>query len=213
MPLLLHKEIGPEGELGIWDIAEDESWFLEQLALFEEEINQLQTMSAQRRLEWLAGRYLLHKMSGRAIRGACLKDEFGKPYLENSPYQISLSHSHNKVAVLAAPPNLGIDIQYLVAKIERIAPKYMRDVEFESLTAATRLEHLHVYWGAKEVLYKAYGRKKLDFRGHIHITPFEYDLSVGKATGIVTKGDFKANYEIHYERIDDFILVWGVELG
>ena len=183
MPLHSHKEIASGGEIGIWQIQEEESFFLEQLQLSQVEEEQIQRIKGRRKLEWLAGRYLLHKMSGRSIRGICLKDEYGKPYLENSPYHISISHSHDMAAVIAAPQRVGIDIQFIVEKIDRIAHKFMRPEELESLKASTRLEQLHIYWGAKESLYKAYGRRLLDFREHIAITPFSF-----KPAGATIKG-------------------------
>ena len=211
MPLLFHKHIKPEGELGLWQIDEEESYFLERLHLFPKEVAALEKMKGHRRLEWLAGRWLLHQMSGREDRGACLKDEFGKPYLENSLYEISISHSRKLSAVMASPRLVGVDIQKLVGKIERIAYKFMRPVEIDSLSEKYRLEHLHVYWGAKEALYKVYGRKQLDFREHIFIEPFPFDLAIGKCTGFVKKNGFHLDCELYYEQIDDYILVYATE--
>ena len=212
MPLYLHRILKPEGEIGLWLITEPESYFLANLSLFPLEKKLLHDLKGHRKLEWLAGRWLLHYMSGRLDRGACYKDEFGKPHLENSPFQISLSHSREMASVMAAPNAVGIDIQKLVPKIERIAHKFMRDVEMESLQDATRLEHLHVYWGAKEALYKAYGRKQLDFRQHIHIQPFAFDWQNGRTTGEIKKGDFYAKYDIWYEQIGAFVLVYAQEV-
>lgn len=211
MPLLFHRHINPEGELGVWRIAEEESYFLERLNLFPKEEVGLEKIKGHRRLEWLAGRWLLHLMSGREDRGACLKDEFGKPYLENSLYQISISHSRELTSVMASPRLVGVDIQKLVGKIDRIVHKFMRPVEFESVSSNSRLEHLHVYWGAKEALYKAYGRKKLDFRKHIFIEPFSYNLEIGKCKGFVEKDSYHMNFELYYEQIDDYVLVYGTE--
>lgn len=211
MPLLLQENIQPLGELGLWDITETEVFFLENLQLFEEEKGIIASIKGHRRLEWLASRYLLHYMSGREVRGALIKDSHGKPRLEDSPYHISLSHSHGTVAVIATPFSVGIDIQKLVPKIERIAHKFMRAEEEESLQEETRLEHLHVYWGAKEALYKAYGRRELDFKKHLLVEPFKYDLDSGFCSGQVIKDTFSARYQIWYERRGDFILVWAIE--
>lgn len=211
MPLLFHRHIKPEGELGLWRIAEAESYFLERLKLFPKEEFWLEKMKGHRRLEWLAGRWLLHLMSGREDRGACLKDEFGKPYLENSLYQISISHSRELTAVIASPRLVGVDIQKLVPKIDRIENKFMRNEELKSLNKKHRLEHLHVYWGAKEALYKAYGRKQLDFREHIFVEPFSFDLKTGKCVGFVKKDNFLLECDLFYEQIDDYILVYATE--
>ncbi len=211
MPLLFHRYLQPEGELGLWRIEETEDFFLDRLDLSSVEEAYIEKMKGHRKLEWLAGRWLLHQMSGRSFRGACLKDEFGKPHLEGSLFDISISHSREMASVMAAPRSVGVDIQKLVGKIERLAHKYMRPEELASLQAATRLEHLHVYWGAKECLYKAYGRRQLDFREHLKIDPFDYDLSKGTFTGRVEKGEYLSFFELYYERIEDFILVYALE--
>jgi len=211
MPLFLHKSLPKKGELGLWKIVEEEAFFLEQLDLSTEEEAQINTIKGRGRLEWLASRWLLHIMSGRVRRGVCLKDEFGKPYLEGSSFQISISHSWGIAAVMAAPYAIGLDIQKFVPKISRIAHKFMRVEETESLEEATRLEHLHIYWGAKEALYKAYGRKKLDFQGHIHISPFAFDLEKGTCQGLTHKLDYKKKFDIFYEKIGDYYLVYALE--
>jgi phosphopantetheinyl transferase len=203
----------PSGELGIWALEEEESFFLERLDLFPEERAQISQMKGRRRLEWMAGRYLLHYMSGREIRGACLKDEYGKPHLENSPFQISISHSHKRIAVLAAPGAAGVDIQFFVEKIERIAYRFMREEESESLQPGSRLEHLHAYWGAKEALYKAYGRRQLDFLSNLCITPFEFSALGGQTTGWIQKDQFRQNFEIYYQLQGDYILVWALAIS
>ena len=211
MPLVQHRHLLPEGELGLWQIAEDERFFLEQMTLPEKEAEELTKIKGHRRLEWLASRWLLHILSGREERGNCLKDEFGKPYLEHSLFDISISHSRKYTAVIAAPRLVGVDIQKLVPKIERIAHKYMRPEELDSLETASRLEHLHVYWGAKEALYKAYGRRRLDFREHIILEPFAYELEKGRCRGTVKKEDFQRNFRIFYEKIDNYVLVYALE--
>ncbi len=209
MALIFHRKLDLQAELGLWHIEESEAYFMERLSLSGVEAEFVQQIKGRRRLEWLAGRWLLHLMSGREERGACLKDEFGKPYLENSLFDISISHSREMTAVMAAPQAVGVDIQVLVSKIERLAHKYMRPEELESLVPATRLEHLHIYWGAKEALYKAYGRRQLDFRAHIHIEPFAFDLAVGHCRGQVLKEDYQESFDIYYEQLNDYILVYA----
>lgn len=212
MPQFYHKILPQKGELGLWKIEEATSFFLERLVLTLEEEKLLAEITERGQLEWLASRWLLHTMSGRATRGGCLKDEYGKPYLIDSPFQISISHSQGKmVAVVAAPYAIGIDIQKFVSKIYRIQHKFMRPIELESLEEATSLAHLHIYWGAKEALYKAYGRKKLGFKEHILITPFSFDLQKGYCTGRVMKEDYQKKFDIFYEKIEDYYLVYALE--
>lgn len=209
MPLFLQKELQPQGKIGIWKITESEAYFQSKLELYPSEIDQLILLKGRRRLEWLASRYLLHLMSERETRGAVVKDEFGKPHLEHSAWHISMSHSHEMAAVIAAPILVGIDIQYLVPKIEVLASKFMRTEELASLHPESRMAHLHVYWGAKECLYKIYGRRELDFRSHILIHPFQLDFEKGLCTGDIVKEDIQLSCQIHYEPFGEFMLVWA----
>jgi len=209
LPILQHHNIKPEGELGLWDITEPQSYFLRRLKPKGDELEQLNQLTGKsRRLEWMAVRWLLHKMSGRRKRSVCLKDEFGKPHLVDSTYEISFSHSKQLVTVIAAPVSCGIDIQNITPSVERIAHKFMREEEMKSLKTKTRQEHLHVYWGAKEALYKAYGRKKLEFKEHILVEPFNYNLKKGKCVGHVIKDEFSATYTLCYQKIDNHMLVY-----
>ena len=213
MPLYYHKNIESEpGEVGLWQIEEAEVFFLEQLRLSKKEEQYIAEIKGHRRLEWLASRLLLHKMTGRSKRSICIKDEHGKPFLVDSLYDISLSHSREFAAVIAAPKAVGIDIQKIVEKIESIAHKFMREEEMNSLVTETRLDHLHVYWGAKEALYKAYGRRQLDFKKHIFIDPFKYNVTKGQCSGYIKKGEEHMVFQLYYERIEkDFILVYALE--
>ena len=79
------------------------------------------------------------------------------------------------VATLVHNTPCGIDIQKEVEKITRIAPKFCNGQELDFLPSSGRLSYYHIIWGAKESIYKAYGRKKLDFKKNIIIEPFEFD--------------------------------------
>lgn len=212
MPLLLHEHIVPEGELGVWHITETEAWFRDRLYLYPAELRQLSRIKGRRRAHWLGVRHLVHHMSGREQRGAFIKDEFGKPHLEHADWYISISHSGDLAAAIAAPMTVGIDIQRLVGKIERIAHRFMRPEERESLSPQQRLEHIHLYWGAKEALYKAYGRRQLDFLENIIIQPFELDWEHGYFFGEVCKDDYRSIYQLRYRMIEGCVLVYALEI-
>lgn len=210
MPLHFHKYIKPEGEVGIWKIKEPASYFLNKITLTESEQVRLNKIKGHLKIEWLASRYLLHKLSGRKDRGALLKDEFGKPYLDESLFHISLSHSAELAAVAASKNVIGIDIQKLVPKIKRIAKKFMREEELKSIVHEEIL-HMHIYWGAKECLYKSYGKRQLDFRKHILVEPFKLDKTYGIISGRVVKDDFNQSYKIVYQKLQDYLLVYSLQ--
>lgn len=212
MPLIYKKPLEPEGELGVWEVLETEDWFRRQFRLSEPEAAQLARIKGRRRLDWLAARQLVHIMSGRTERGAFRKDEHGKPHLEGADWMISISHSGNVAAAIASPLNVGIDIQHPVAKIYRLAPKFLRPEELDSLaTGDNRLGHLHVYWGAKEALYKAYGRRQLDFRTHIGLEPFAFPPVQGCTHGWVHKDEYEGHFQVHYGPFRGYMLVYVMQ--
>jgi len=211
MPLLEHRCFNSQGELGLWRITETEEWFTARLKLHAEEEQQLDRIKGDRRREWLAARHLVHLMSGRTERTPFYKDEHGKPYLKDSDWHISISHSGKLSAAIAAPFHVGIDVQHFVSKIDRIASRFMSEAELENLSSKFRLEHMHVYWGAKEALYKIYGRKKLNFRNHILISPFEYKKAGGIFKGRIVNGHFDEIFELHYEMLAQNMLVYAKE--
>ena len=212
MPLILQKQILPEGLLGVWKIEETESWFLSLMPLNREEEEELDRIRGKRRLEWLAGRWMLHLLSGRKTRGAVKKDECGKPRLMDSTYHISISHSSELAAVVAGPVNVGIDIQIFVQKIDHLAHKFVHPTEELFLTASTRLEQLHVLWCAKEALYKGYGRRQLDFKEHIRVSPFTYSPKCGKMRGSIQKERETHFFELIYEVRLPYFMVYGIQL-
>lgn len=207
MPLVVQKEIDDSTSLAIWKIEEEESFFQNQMNLNQHEQKRLAEIKGHRRLEWLAGRFLICNLNGTKEPGISV-DEYGKPHLFNK--HLSISHSRSYAAAIISEHSCGIDIQHIVAKIERIAYKFMREQELDSLEEETRLAQLHVYWGAKECLYKSYGRRQLDFKAHIHVKPFKYIEEDG-IKGRVLKNNFKAFYKLRYERREDYMLVYAIE--
>lgn len=208
MALWHEKKLENDIHLGIWKIEEDEAFFLNRLTLAAPEMAEFSRIKGRRRLEWLASRYLVHWMLSDEPewdRIPLHKDDCGKPHLHGSPLHLSFSHSHEFVAVILATRSVGIDIQFFVPRIDRIAHKFMRPEELASLQDESRLAHLHFFWNAKEALFKAYGRKQLDWKMNILVEPFEYqDFTLTK--GLVTKDDFHQAYRLYFEKHDAYFL-------
>ena len=211
MAQILQEKIFPAGEMGLWEIEEPEAFFLEQLRLDANEAEQLAGIRGKKRLEWLAVRQLVHVMTGLDRRMPFLKDAWGKPHLTGSGREVSISHSGHLAAAILAPVPTGIDIQFPVARITRIAPRFLRPEELDSVSPQDEVMHLHVFWGAKESLYKAYGRRGLDFCKHMYITPFAYQPEGGRCHGQVRTDTLVAHYDIHYREEAGAMLVYALE--
>lgn len=212
MPLIYHKWHNANVKVGVWKIAETADWFLQRMTLSPAEQEELSVLTPRKSLEWLAGRWLLYKTINTPIRKPCIKDEFGKPLLADEiELHISISHSLDLAAVVVADRPVGVDIQYYTPKIARIETKFMTVEESKVLSSDERLKHLHIYWGAKESLYKAYGKKALDFRGHIFVDAFEYNINIGRTQGSVRKETILQEYNIFYSEIDNYALTYCLQ--
>ncbi|MCB0655885.1 MAG: 4'-phosphopantetheinyl transferase superfamily protein [Saprospiraceae bacterium] len=213
MPIIHHQTIEPQGNWAIWEIREAESWFRDHLELFPVEESMIREMNDQRRLEWLAARLLLHEVLGEQDRTPCLKDSYGKPYLQDRPVYLSMSHSHDLASVILAPVPVGIDIQYRVAKLQRIASKFVTEKEIDVYPGKPDLDFLHVLWSAKECIYKAYGKRGLDFREHLHIYLDEKVQEVGTCEAFLVKEDLEARFAVRYEWFEPgFVLVYAMQV-
>ena len=215
MPLQEYHITEPHGRLGLWHITEDEDYFLRKLPLSDSEKAEIAAVTGRKKLEKLAGKLLIKQLTGWAY--SVVKDDFGKPFFKDSDLYLSLSHSGDYVVGIISEHVVGIDIQYITPKIERVAPRVMNENKLKNLDPNNHLEHLHVYWGAKEALYKAYGQRSLDFKKHIIIEPFNYTLGSRSSVGTkITEGVVLANnrthrFDIFYKKIKNYILVYAIE--
>lgn len=210
MPLIVHERLSMDAEIGLWSVEEEEAWFLERLDLSPDEERQLQEIRGERRLEWLGARKLVHRLSGRPTRSCLVKDEHGKPAIKGSTGHLSISHSRRMAAAIIAPRPVGIDIQHRTEKLERIAVRFLHPGELAALDTQRKLDHLHVLWGTKEALYKAYGRRQLDFASHIRVPAFAFEPAEGAFRAFIEKADYRAGFQVQYRWLGDYCLVFAI---
>ena len=210
MPLELKISEDKEVELAIWKVTEPHSYFEKKLDIHSAEKEIISKLSSRKRLEWLSSRYLLHIMSGRASRGEFVKDDHGKPHLQDSEYHVSISHSNHHICVIASPLLVGVDIQTYVSKIARIKHKFVTEKE-EKYFGNDEIKALHIIWGAKESLYKAYGKRGLDFKKHMFVSELNTSSETANFEGAVIKDEYSKDFNLTYHAFNEFILVYAKE--
>ncbi len=212
MPLTHQFYISSEICILVWRVTEMPAYFLKRLPpqnAAEQDL--LARMQPKAQAERLASRYLLYLLKGKDY--TFQKDLFGKPFLHNSlnikVFEISLSHSHGRVAVMCAPQLCGIDIQKEDPRLTKLQSKFLSESERASLNAQHELSDLHIYWGAKEALYKAYGERGVDFKTQLFVAPLSIraNRNLVEISGYVQKKDLKQNYKIYYKKISKYYLV------
>jgi 4'-phosphopantetheinyl transferase len=210
MPLL-EIRIEDNVRYGLWEITETQDFFFDRLQFDNEEWEYLDRVKGARKLEWLSSRWLLYLVLGESRRDPILKDDCGKPYISSQKGYISISHSHGKSAAAHSDLPVGIDIQKKVEKIYRISSKFLSEKELAQIPPERQIEHFHIFWGAKESIYKAYGRRKLDFKRDIEILPFR--LEDGYAKGLLKRENVPWIFEIKFHFVSNFIVVYGMRSG
>lgn len=210
MPLLLDRELANNTRLAVWKVKEENSFFLSALGLSKKERTDYDKMRPHRQKEWLSSRYLLHFISAEKERKRLVKTESGKPSIQGCNRFISLSHSKDMVAVMISDDRVGLDIQKEEAKISRIQHKFISEQEYASIPEENLLAYYHVFWGAKESMYKAYGLKELEFKDHMHLYPFRFYKNELEIKGWVRKDMVAQDYDISVERIARSYLIYCI---
>jgi len=207
MAIVYRQQVDNDTEFAIWKIEEQADELYGQLQLKEDEKAYYQQLrTGKRNLHWLGTRVLLRKMLRTEEYIDCKVDSHGKPYLVNVPYHISFSHSFDYAAVMISRTRpVGIDIEQVKEKVERIAHKFMRAQELAFITDKCRIEQLYVCWCAKEAVYKCYGQKEVSFVNNILLEPFTFE-GHGIVKSVLHKDGLSLGYEVGYLQYHDYMV-------
>ena len=205
MPVVFKKKTNLY-DLLVWQVKETGDELIKTAGLSESDQVLLNSYkSAIRRREFLAVRCALKSLLGDGCPEIIYTDN-GKPHLKDNTY-ISISHSGDFIALITAQSNVGIDIEKMRFSIHKISGKFVSEKERESLLNDRLTEKLHLIWGAKEVLFKLYGKGNVDFKKDLYVEHFDLDnLQPLFATN--KKDDLHQSFTIHRHNIEDFVLTW-----
>ena len=210
MPII-KLENGAGYAYAIWHISESQKELMALSKLTPKEIKEFSTIRHERKKkEYLAGRLTIKAIMasvGAEFKGID-KDEYGKPYLIKSNSHISLSHSFPfAVAIVHLKKTVGIDIERPQPKLKAIAPKFLSKTELAA--AADDEKKLCIYWSAKEVLYKIYGRKQMSLCSEIKVDPFSAEGEEGMLQGTIMMPDHIASYNLKYIDFNGYIVCFN----
>lgn len=164
-----------------------------------------ENLSSKRAIELKGREYLIKELLNNDCETAY--DNKGKPYLVGDNRHISISHSHDMLAVIVnEKESTGIDIELIRDKVLKIKHKFLTNEEL--IEANDDIEKLLIYWAAKETLYKIYGLKEVDFIAHLFVKPFTKH-KLGTIIGEINLPNFKENFELNYQILNDYVLVYA----
>jgi len=210
MPLFYSHTIDENTRLAIWHIAEAEDFFLEKVPVSR------QITHWHKRLQHLAGRYLLQYLFPdfplQLIQVATTR----KPYLPEESHHFSISHCGDfAAAIVSTRCRVGIDIEKTVPRMQVLAPKFLSTAEQFLLreNSFSELDLLTIFWSAKETMFKWHSHGGIDFRQHLVLE----DLKKRDAESGILHGAFR-KFEpvpvlIPFRMFNDLVLTWLAQPG
>jgi len=209
MPLVYQQNINATTKLGVWHIDEDEGFFLRQVSL------QREITHPHKRLQHLAGRYLLKELYPDFPYELIRIADTRKPFLENEVYHFSISHCGPYAAVmLSSDHRVGVDIELITPKVEKVKDKFLTIAEQQLLEGICPDDPvldpsvlLTAAWSIKESLFKWYGDKEVNFKDHLHIANISLHENEGIAACKFLKGaDVSLN--VHFLFFNQNCISW-----
>ncbi len=166
MPLLRVWDCNPHSRAAIWKVTEPEIFFWEQTEL------QTELKSEKRRLEFLAGRFLLKYLQPTFPLAEIIADSQDKPRIPHNHFFFSISHSFPFIAAVVSETNeCGIDIQVWHKRMLDLQHKFLSVDEQSIFKNDSKL--ITLAWCAKEAAYKRNGKRGVDFIKQLPIKQFE----------------------------------------
>ena len=126
MGLYLKKKLENEATIGVWQITETEQELIELSSTPTDEMEEISFLrSESMRKQRLAVRALLNALFEEKVYLS--HHDNGKPYLENNPVNISITHTEKYVAVILHEENdCGIDVESLDRDFSAVERKRFR---------------------------------------------------------------------------------------
>ena len=209
MGLYLKKELENEAVIGVWQVTETEEELIELSSTPSDEMEEISFIRSESlRKQRLAVRALLNTLFDEKVYLS--HHDNGKPYLENNPVNISITHTAKYVAViLHEEENVGIDLESLDRDFSAVEKKALSEDEIDDLEDDNRNEQLAIYWCAKEAVYKLLSRYNVDFAEQIEIERFRL-RGEGELEATFTSKDEEEEFDLEYMTFDRHVLVWVV---
>lgn len=207
MPLLYQQNINENTRLGLWHIEEPESFFLKKVELTAA------ISHPHKRLQHLAGRFLLTELFTDFPLTLVKIAETRKPFLESESFHFSISHSRDYAAALVSKTSrVGVDVEMISEKSSRLKYKFLNEVE-DDLLLNCGWDHkmgATVGWSIKEALFKWYGSGGVNFKEDLLIEKIQSDKHGAYHGKAWVRKDPVTALNFEGRRMGDHCLSWVV---
>lgn len=207
MPIYYQQNINDFTRLAVWKIEEPSSFFTQKVTL------QQQVTHPHKRLQHLAGRFLLPFLYPDFPSELILIADTRKPFLADDTYHFSISHCGDyAAAIVSSTQRVGVDVELVTHRVNKIRHKFLHFSELEawdieSLEEEEKYKTLTLLWSAKEALFKWWGRGDIDFSECMQIEKAALGLN-GQLKAVFQKNDFKQELILNYQLTNELSLVW-----
>jgi phosphopantetheinyl transferase len=208
MPLFYQQDINETTRLAVWKIEEEEDFFLAKVPL------QMNITHPNKRLQHLAGRYLLQYLFPDFPYDELLIADTRKPFLPNEQYHFSISHcGEHAAAIVSRSHRVGIDIEVPNERIAKIRHKFLHEEERkqfnveEATEAISNIDMLATLWCAKEAMYKWWGNGSVDFSEMLRIENVS-SKEDGLIDALFIHNRMKVPLQLHYQDMVAVYMVW-----
>ena len=210
MGLYLKKKLENEATIGVWQVTETEEELIALSATPTDEMEEISFIKSESlRKQRLAVRALLNTLFEEKVYLS--HHDNGKPYLENNPVNISITHTEKYVAViLHEEEDCGIDIESLDRDFSAVEKKALSEDEIDDLEEEKRNEQLAIYWCAKEAIFKLLSRYNVDFAEQIEIEAVRPRKEGELDATFINKDGYEQELKLEYMTFDRHVLVWVV---
>ena len=213
MALYLIKDLDDDyhSRVGVWQITESEEELRALSSVPSDELEEISYIKNESlRKQKLAIRALLDALFEEKVYLS--HHDNGKPYIENSAMNISITHTNRYVAVIINPTDeVGIDCESLDRDFSAVEQKALSEDEIGELDEGDkdqRNEQLAIYWCAKEAVYKKMSQYKVDFAEQIEVERFRPRGEGELEATFIHKDGHEEEFELEYMTFDRHVLVW-----
>lgn len=218
MPIFFQHAVNATTRLGIWKIEEPEGFFKNNVPQHRD------VTHPHKRLQHLAGRFLLQYLFPDFPYGLIEIADTRKPFLPGDQYHFSISHCGDyAAAIVSKDQRVGIDIEIPVDKIVRVKNKFLGEGEElavgsrqsavgspavwqSGITGVDSLHLLTLLWSSKEAIFKWFGNGSVDFREDIHL--LSHNEKERTIESLFSKTNTKLS--VQYRLFDHLVLAWTI---
>lgn len=206
MPVIYQQDINQETKIAIWKIEEEEDFFLDFVPINRS------IKHPKKRLQHLAGRYLLQHLFPDFPYNEIMIADTKKPFLADHKYHFSISHTKDyAAAIVSSCCRVGVDIEIPTHKASIIADKFIHPSEYHLIDKLADSNDKNYFdtllWCAKEAMFKWWGLGNVDFKEMLRIDNIENGNGLKLHARFIAENETQS-LTLQHNNLEGLCLIW-----